>query len=74
MIPSEIYIHNYPKKISINFLIFVPKRTSQRGVSTVLTKIISLIKSILTLKYSKNIHVNFKVIPSIFHDAHIMGK
>jgi hypothetical protein len=28
----------------------------------------------LTLKYNKNIHISFKVVPNLFHDAHILAK
>lgn len=74
MIPSQIFIHTYPKKISLHFLLFIPKNSSHSGVRSLLKNIILLIKSMLTLKYNKNIHISFKVVPNLFHDAHILGK
>lgn len=74
MIPSEIFIHDFPKKISLKFLVFIPKRTSKNKIRLLLPKIISLLKSLLTLKFNKNIHISLKVVPSLFHDAHILGK
>lgn len=74
MIPSQLFIHTYPKKISLHFLLFIPKYTSHSGVSSLLKNLIILIKSMLTLKYNKNIHISFKVVPNLFHDAHILAK
>jgi hypothetical protein len=74
IITSQLFIHTYPKKISLYFLVFIPKNTSKNHVKLLLTQIITLIKSILTLKFNKNIHISFKVVPSLFHDAHILAK
>lgn len=74
IITSQLFIHTYPKKISLYFLVFIPKNTSKSHVKLLLTQIITLIKSILTLKFNKNIHISFKVVPSLFHDAHILAK
>jgi len=71
---TKISLCTYPKKISLYFLVFIPKNTSKNHVKLLLTQIITLIKSILTLKFNKNIHISFKVVPSLFHDAHILAK
>jgi len=90
ILTSEIYIHEYPNKISIIFLIFVPKFAkrslsrnnrndrlqAKQDMAPILRikKLVKLTKSLLILKYNKNIHINLKIVPSIFHDAHICVK
>jgi hypothetical protein len=72
---SEIYMHSYPKKLSLKFLIFIPTWSVSKKVHILyLTKLISLVKSVLTLKYNKNVSVTFKVIPHLFKDPVMLGK
>lgn len=77
IITSQLFIHTYPKKISLYFLVFIPKNKNPHNINIILLllpKIIKLIKSILTLKFNKNVHISFKVVPTLFHDAHILAK
>jgi hypothetical protein len=75
IITSQLFIHTYPKKISLYFLVFIPKNKNPNATTPLLLpKIIKLIKSILTLKFNKNVHISFKVVPTLFHDAHILAK
>jgi hypothetical protein len=39
-----------------------------------LPRLIRLIKSVLTLKYNKNVHISFKVVGSVFEDDKILSK
>ena len=61
---SSIYIHEYPKNYIIHFNIFI----SHHIQYFILKNIIKLIKSLLVLKYNKNISFNIHISKSIYYD------
>lgn len=54
---SEIYINRYPERISIKFLMHL---TNKNHYSDLIIELRYLIQSLLTLKYGKNVDINFK--------------
>ena len=72
---SELFVQVYPKKVSIKFLIFIRRKNPDWLYCLVyLPRLIRLIKSVLTLKYNKNVHISFKVVGSVFEDDKILSK
>lgn len=61
---SNIYMYEYPKSIIIKFDIWI----YNKNIYKILTNIINLLKSLLILKYNKNIELNIKISKDIFND------
>ena len=71
---SELFVQVYPKKVSIKFLIFIRRKNPNWLYCLVyLPRLIRLIKSVLTLKYNKNVYISFKVVGSVFEDDKILS-
>ena len=69
IIVSNIYINEYRKIFIIHFTVFIPDSRQYK----VLSKIIKYIKSLLILKFNKNIYFNIKTVESIYHDNKILS-
>jgi len=71
---SHVFVQVYPKKVSLKFLLFIGKRNPQWLYCLVyLPRLIQLIKSVITLKYNKNVHVSIKVVGSVFEDDKVLS-
>lgn len=68
ILTSEAYIHRYPERISIKFLMYMTD-SSQYKIQSLLMK---LIKSILVLKYNKNINIYYKQCPHLLFNSSIL--
>lgn len=66
---SNIYIYEYPKLIIIKFNLFVFNKNQYKFINY----IISYLKSLLILKYNKNIELNIKFSKNIFNDDKLIG-
>lgn len=71
---SDIFIHIYPRKITIKFLIFISKKNkNSRYCVLYLERLIKLLKSILLLKLNKNITISIRVVNDAFDDSKILS-
>jgi hypothetical protein len=71
---SNLFVQVYPKKLNIKLLIFIRRKNPDWLYCLVyLPRLIKLIKSVLTLKYNKNISISFKVVGSVFEDEKILS-
>lgn len=61
---SNIFIYEYPKSIIIKFDIWI----YNKNLYKILNNILNLIKSLLILKYNKNIQFHIKISKDIFND------
>ena len=68
ILTSEAYIHRYPERISIKFLMYITD-SSQYKIQNLL---ISLIKSILVLKYNKNVNISYKQCSHLMFNSKIL--
>lgn len=66
---SNIYIYEYPKSIIIKFDIWIHNKKCYMF----LNHIINLLKSLLVLKYNKNIEFNIKISKDIFNDDMLLS-
>jgi hypothetical protein len=66
---SNIYIYEYPKCIIIKFQLWVYNENHYKFINN----IISYLKSLLILKYNKNIELNIKFSKDIFNDDLLIG-
>lgn len=63
---SELFIDEYPCHIQIKCLIFVPRSVyTMKKVRIVLCSVISLLKSIITLKSNKNVSFKLGILPNV---------
>jgi hypothetical protein len=68
ILTSEPYINRYPERISIKFFMFCTD-ASQYKIQLL---ILGLLKSILVLKYNKNIDISFKQSPHLLFNSKIL--
>lgn len=61
---SNIYVYEYPKSIIIKYNIWI----HNKNCYIFLNNIINFLKSLLVLKYNKNIEFNIKMSKDIFND------
>lgn len=61
---SNIYVYEYPKSIIIKYNIWI----HNKNCYLFLNNIINFLKSLLVLKYNKNIEFNIKMSKDIFND------
>ena len=61
---SNIYVYEYPKSIIIKYNIWI----HNKNCYIFLNNIINFLKSLLVLKYNKNIEFNIKISKDIFND------
>jgi hypothetical protein len=66
---SRIHITEYRKLYILNFVIFL----SDTKQYNVLGLILKYLKPLLVLKFKKNVILNIKLAPSIFHDDNLLG-
>jgi len=68
-------IHIYPKKISLKFLVFISKKNkNSRYCALYLERIIGITKSILALKFNKNVSISIRIVNDAFDDPVILSK
>ena len=73
-IVSDVFIHIYPKKITIKFLIFISKKNKHsRYCALYLERLIRFLKSSLLLKLNKNITISVRVANDAFDDSKILS-
>jgi hypothetical protein len=66
---SSLYIYEYPKLVLIKFELFVYDEDDY----TFLNSIINYLKSLLVLKYNKNVELDIKFSRDIFNDDCLIG-
>jgi len=72
---SDVFIHIYPKKISLKFLVFISKKNkNSRYCALYLERIIGITKSILALKFNKNVSISIRIVNDAFDDPVILSK
>lgn len=71
---STLFVQVYGEKINIKLLIFIRRRNPDWLYCLVyLPRLVSLIKSVITLKSNKNVTISFKVVGSVFEDEKILS-
>lgn len=71
---SDIFIHVYPKKVTIKFLIFIGKKNkNSRYCALYLERLIKFLKSVLLLKLNKNITISVRIVSDAFEDSKILS-
>lgn len=70
IVSSSVYIYEYPLAYILKLTIFINNKIQY----IILKKCIKLIKSILVLKYNKNIEIDIKVIKNMYEDLDILGE
>jgi|AntRauTorckE5430_2_1112549.scaffolds.fasta_scaffold01024_10 hypothetical protein len=71
---SDIFIHIYPKKITIKCLIFISKKNKHSNYCGLyLERLIKFLKSTLLLKLNKNITVSVRIVNDAFDDSKILS-
>ena len=66
---SNIYMYEYPKLIILKFDLWIYNENHYK----LLTNIINYLKSLLVLKYNKNIEFNINFSKDIFNDDQLIG-
>lgn len=66
---SNIFIYEYPKSIIIKYNIWIHNKNSYK----ILNHIINFLKSLLILKYNKNIEFNINISKDIFNDDKLLS-
>jgi len=68
ILTSEPYINRYPERISIKFFMFCTDSSQYK----IQWELYSLLKSLLVLKYNKNIDISFKQSPHLLFNSKIL--
>ncbi len=72
---SDVFIHIYPKKISLKFLVFISKNNkNSRYCVLYLERLVAMTKSVLSLRFNKNVSVSIRIINDAFEDSSVLSK
>ena len=71
---SEVFVDSYPCHIQVKCLLFVPRSIyTMKEVRKRLPVIISLLKSMISIKSNKNVSFKVGIMPSVFGSSRVLS-